>query len=164
MIFISVGSREYQFDRLIIEMDYLLEKKKITDMVFAQIGTTNYIPKSMDYARFMSPADFGKMQDAASLIITHGGTGAIISALKKEKQVIVVPRLSEFGEHSDDHQLEITEILYKTGYVYRVLNIKELEFCIKNINKNPITKKFKSSSSVPTIIREFILNNHKEKR
>ena len=43
----------------------------------------------------------------AAVVITHGGTGAIIGAVKKGKKVIAVPRRAKYGEHVDDHQLQL---------------------------------------------------------
>ena len=45
--------------------------------------------------------------EKANIVITHGGTGAIIGAVKKGKKVIAVPRLAKYGEHVDDHQLQL---------------------------------------------------------
>ena len=58
MIFVCVGSREYQFDRLIRKLDELIEQGSITETVFAQIGQSSYIPKFYDYERFMDVEKF----------------------------------------------------------------------------------------------------------
>lgn len=50
---------------------------------------------------------FSQIMDKAEIVITHGGTGAIIGAVKKGKKVIAVPRLARYGEHVDDHQLQL---------------------------------------------------------
>ena len=45
MIFVTLGSQKFQFNRLLIEIDRLIEEKYITDKVFAQIGYSDYKPK-----------------------------------------------------------------------------------------------------------------------
>lgn len=45
--------------------------------------------------------------DEADLIITHGGVGSVISSVKMWKKEIASPRLAKYGEHTNDHQLQI---------------------------------------------------------
>lgn len=51
--------------------------------------------------------EFSNEMEKANIVITHGGTGAIIGAVKKGKKVIAVPRRAKYGEHVDDHQLQL---------------------------------------------------------
>jgi len=88
LIFLCVGFREYQFDRLLKKIDNLLKENKIDEEVFAQIGQSNYIPKHYQYVRYMSSDDFRQKQIDADLIIYHGGTGALIAALKLGKKLL----------------------------------------------------------------------------
>lgn len=107
MIFITTGSQKFQFDRLLKKVDELIEKETITDKVFAQSGYSEYKPKNYQYKDFMGRDEFAEKMSESTLVITHGGTGAIIGAVKKGKKVIAVPRLAKYGEHVDDHQLQI---------------------------------------------------------
>ena len=75
MIFVCVGSREYQFDRLLKKIDELIEQGKITDKVFAQIGQSNYVPKYYEYKRYLSEEEFKENQKKADLIISSRGNG-----------------------------------------------------------------------------------------
>src|SRR5690625_3069585 len=159
LIFVTVGSREYQFNRLLKELDSIIENKKIKDKVFAQIGASTYIPKYYEYVRFLSTEEFNKLQNKASLIISHGGTGSLIGALKKAKQVIAVPRLEKYSEHIDDHQKEVAGILEKEGYLRCVLNIKDLSNVIKESKEKPINKKYEKETTALGIIKKFIEKN-----
>ena len=71
--------------------------------------------------------------DEATLIITHGGVGSIVSALKKNKKVIVVPRLKKYNEHIDDHQLEIVEEFKKRKHILLNTNLNDLYSDLCNI-------------------------------
>lgn len=107
-IFITLGSQKFQFNRLLIAVDKLCEKKVIcADDVFAQTGYSDYIPKNFGYNNFLDREEFGVEMSKADIVITHGGTGAIIGAVKKGKKVIAVPRRAKYGEHVDDHQLQL---------------------------------------------------------
>lgn len=152
MIFVTTGSRKFKFDRLIKELDRLVENGTITEPVFAQIAETEYLPKHFEYKRYLSPEEFSEYQDKADLIITHAGTGALVGALKKGKQVIAVPRLKRFNEHSDDHQLQIAQALKEEGYLRVVLNIKNLGKAVKLAHAKPIVKKYDKPSEVLNII------------
>lgn len=105
MIFITLGSQKFQFNRLLKAVDDL----KLDEEVFAQIGYSDYKPIHYAYKEFLDRDEFAEIMGKADIVITHGGTGAIIGAVKKGKKVIAVPRLSKYGEHVDDHQLQLIE-------------------------------------------------------
>ena len=134
-------------------------EKKINDEIFAQIGASNYKPKHFRFKEFISPDEFKKYQDNSEIIISHGGTGALISASKKGKNIIAVPRLAKYGEHTDDHQLQIVSVLEKEGYVRVVYDIEELGNVIKEAIKTPIKKVYNRESFVMEIIDNYIKMN-----
>ena len=111
MIFVTLGSQKFQFNRLLIAIDELIERKVINEEVYAQTGYSDYKPKFYKYKYFMDRDEFADYETKANIVITHGGTGAIIGAVKKGKKVIAVPRLKKYGEHVDDHQVQIVEQL-----------------------------------------------------
>ncbi|QKY70304.1 glycosyltransferase [Lentibacillus sp. CBA3610] len=103
------------------------------------------------------PADkYDHAVNNASLVITHGGTGAIIKALKAHKQVVAIPRREKYGEHSDDHQLQIVDFFSGNGYVIKVDDVSELEGSIQSLFENPIKKRFKGKGNIIEIIDDFI--------
>lgn len=107
-IFITLGSQKFQFNRLLIAVDKLCEKKVISgEDVFAQTGYSDYVPRNYSYNNFLDRDEFSVEMGKADIVITHGGTGAIIGAVKKGKKVIAVPRRAKYGEHVDDHQLQL---------------------------------------------------------
>lgn len=159
MIFVTVGSREYQFNRLLKKIDELIENNEIKDEVFAQIGQSTYIPVNYKYRKFLQESEFKMYQQKADLIISHGGTGALISALKLGKQVIAVPRLAKYGEHIDDHQLQVASILHNEGYLINVTDLNNLKSAIDYLRINPINKKYNKPSKVINIIQNFINQN-----
>lgn len=126
MIFVTLGSQKFQFDRLLKKIDELIAEGVITDEVFAQIGYSNYRPQNYKYKRFLDRNDFSSWEEKADLIITHGGTGAIIGAVKKGKKVIAVPRLSRYGEHIDDHQLQIIKEFDEMGFLVSCEDLEDL--------------------------------------
>ena len=93
LIFVTVGTQKFQFNRLLLEIDQLIEKKVLkSETVYAQIGYSTYVPKHYPYKQFLNKDEFMAIMDKSNIIITHGGTGSIINAVKQEKIVIGVPR------------------------------------------------------------------------
>lgn len=90
----------------------------------------------------------------SNLFITHGGTGAIVGALKTGKKVIAVPRLSKYGEHVDDHQVQILQQFDEMKLILPCYEIDQLADKIKTI-QNMQFNTYKSNTD--TIIR--ILSN-----
>jgi UDP-N-acetylglucosamine transferase subunit ALG13 len=161
LIFVCVGTREYQLNRLLEKLDELLEEGFIKEEVFAQIGHSTYTPKNYKYAKFINPDEFNKYLEDCRLVITHGGTGSIIGALKKGKCVVGVARLSKYGEHIDDHQKQIVELFTKEQYIYGIEEMDELRNAIAFFdNKSVIMRKYEKESYILNIIEEFIKGNY----
>lgn len=145
LIFVTVGSQKFQFNRLLEEIDLLVGERKICNEVFAQIGYSDYKPKNYKYKEFLDRDEFQEIIEKSKKIITHGGTGAIIGAVKKGKKVIGVPRLKKFHEHVDDHQLQIISEFRKMEFIYSINEIEELEEAINRVEDIQF-KKYKSNN------------------
>lgn len=126
MIFVTLGSQKFQFDRLLKKIDELIDSGVITDKVTAQIGASTYIPRNFEYVDFMDREKFAATMDECSVVITHGGTGVIIGAVKKGKKVIAVPRLAKYGEHVDDHQLQLLKQFDELNIICACYDTEEL--------------------------------------
>lgn len=126
MIFVTLGSQKFQFDRLLEKIDNLIVSGSITEEVFAQIGYSDYLPKHYAYQKFMDETEFKEKMKEADFVITHGGTGAIINAVKAHKIVIAVPRKAEYGEHVDDHQKEIIREFGEQNYIQPCMEVDDL--------------------------------------
>lgn len=161
MIFVTVGTHEQPFNRLIEEVDRLKGEGVITEDVIIQRGYSTYKPKFCKYYDLISWDEMQKYNREARVIITHGGPASFIDVLSLGKTPIIVPRQSKFNEHVNDHQLEFAKKLVEKGEkIIVVENIHELgdviknygvfnsEFCSNNFNfnyalKNEIMKLYK---------------------
>ena len=156
MIFVVVGSQKFPFDRLIREMDRLAGEGCLRDGVMAQIGACCYEPKHMKWRRFMDKQDFDAAIASCGLLVTHAGEGAIMTGLLKGKPVIAVPRFQKFGEHMNDHQLQIARALAKRRHIVNVEDIAELENAILTVRKAGLIPYESGGGSVIRLLREFI--------
>lgn len=126
MVFVTVGSQKFQFDRLIKAVDALCADGIIESGCFAQTGACAYEPQHMEHKDFLDREEFRARMDACDTVITHGGTGAIIGAVKDGKKVIAVPRHARYGEHVDDHQVEIVRQFAEMGLIEPCYETEEL--------------------------------------
>lgn len=140
MIFVILGSQKYQFNRLLQKIDEMIQSGSITDKVIAQSGYSTYKPKNYVSKDFFKRAEFIEHIRKSDIIITHGGTGAIVTALKEEKKVIGVARKKAFGEHVDDHQEEIVSAFDRMGLILEAKNLDDLDSIIKKIEKKDLSR------------------------
>ncbi|MGL5693421.1 MAG: PssE/Cps14G family polysaccharide biosynthesis glycosyltransferase [Peptostreptococcaceae bacterium] len=156
MIFITLGSQKFQFNRLLEEIDKLVELKIIKDDVFAQIGYSDYKPKSYKFKEFLDRTEYSEIISKCDTVITHGGTGAIVGSIKQDKKVIAIPRLKQFGEHVDDHQLQITSQFKEMDLIETVNDISELANIINTIGNKQFKKYESNTNAIIASIDEFI--------
>lgn len=145
MIFVTLGTQDKTFERLLIAIDKAIEKGEITDRVVVQAGNTKYESKNMEIFDLISPDEFNKLVDECDLLITHGGTGSILSAVKKGKKVIAAARLKKYKEHVNDHQKQIIKEFEKEGYLVELKDFNQVGKTIKKAQKFK-PKKFKSNT------------------
>lgn len=156
MIFVTLGSQKFQFNRLLIEIDRLIDENKITEEVFAQIGYSDYRPKNYKYKEFLDRDEFNVVMSKCDKVITHGGTGAIVTAIKKDKKVIAVARLASYGEHVDDHQLQIVEQFSEMNFISGISDVKELEDQFKKISDIKFNKYKSNTENIIRSIEKYV--------
>lgn len=159
MIFVTLGSQKFQFNRLLKEIDRLVGEKKIEEEVFAQIGYSDYEPKNYKYKKFIDRDEFARLMSECDKVITHGGTGAIISAVKKGKKVIAVPRLKEFEEHVDNHQLQIIREFSKMGFILSIDEITQLGDAVRKSEDMAVKEYISNTDKIIKSIDDFITIN-----
>lgn len=163
MIFVTVGSRNYPFDRLFKKIDSLYEKGVLSEPMFAQIGTSTYKPQNYEYKDFISPEKFIEKINEADIIVTHGASGSIMKALNAGKKVIAVTRLEKYGEHINDHQIQNNEAFSSNGYVLMAdLELADLEECFRKIKDGTdglVTWENKDPLAIVKLIDNFIKEN-----
>lgn len=130
MILVTVGTHTQGFERLMKKMDEIAPK--LGKKVVMQIGHTQYKPRNCEYFDFASRRELEELAREAELVVTHGGEGNIIMSLSYHKPTIVVPRLKRYGEHVNDHQLDLTHVLEEEKRIIAVYDIGELEGAISS--------------------------------
>ena len=126
MILVLLGTQNNSFHRLLEEIEKNIDEGNITEKVIVQAGFTKYESNKMEIFDMISQEELNKLIEEADLVITHGGVGSIMSAVKQGKKVIAVPRLKKYGEHVNNHQLEIIETLNNQGIIVGISDVKEI--------------------------------------
>lgn len=146
MILVVLGTQDKEFKRLLEAVDREIEKGTIKEKVVVQAGQTKYESKNMEILDLVSAPEFDKLLDKADLIITHGGAGTILSAIKKGKKIIAAARLSKYKEHHNDHQKQIIKEFADQGYLLELRDFNKLDKLIEK-SKSFKPKKFESNTN-----------------
>lgn len=141
MIFLTVGTHEQPFDRLIKAIDEFVEEGVIQQVVFMQIGYATYFPKNCEWKKFISPQEMTEFIEKADIVITHGAPASFLPVVTRKKVPIVVPRFKKFNEHVNNHQLEFSSAVdRKFNNIILIEDIKQLKEAILNFNTIAETK------------------------
>lgn len=141
MIFVTVGTHNQSFDRLVRKADEIAGE--IEEEVVIQRGNSGYKPRYAKYFDFAPRDEMEKWVERARVVVTHGGAGSIVFALSKNKPVVVVPRRKKYGEHVNDHQLELARALEEEGRVKMVLDVEELKRSIAEVKGKTLIRREK---------------------
>ena len=156
MIFVAVGTQKFQLNRLLKAIDDLIGQGQLTDEVFAQTGHSDYVPRNYSYQNFLSKDDFHDCISRCDLMITHSGVATIIAGLKLQKPVVVVPRLSEFHEHVDDHQFQIAESFSSKNLLLMCVKMDQLAQTVAQARTQEFAKYVSQREQVIRTVREYL--------
>lgn len=154
MIFVTVGTHEQPFDRLLKCIDKMVEEGKIKEKVIIQKGYTDYKPTYCESHKLIGYDEMQSYIKQARIIITHGGPASFIAPISIGKIPIVVPRKKEFNEHVNNHQLEFSkEVEKRMNNIIVAETEKEIYDVIVNY-ENKVSKMNKEISSNNKVFNE----------
>lgn len=156
MIFVTVGTHEQPFNRLIEEIDRLKQEGVITDEVQMQTGYCTYEPKYCKWETFFPYKKMQELVQEADIVITHGGPSSFIMPLQYGKIPIVVPRQAKYQEHINNHQLEFVHAVEeRQKNIIGVYEISDLESVIRNYMEIAESKNLSGASNNQRFNDEF---------
>jgi beta-1,4-N-acetylglucosaminyltransferase len=109
MIFVTVGNDFRSFDRLLKKMDEVAPL--IPNEIVMQRGYSRYLPKNTKYFNFVSMNIAIEYIQKSELVVSHAGIGTIILCKEYGIPILIFPRRKGYGEHMNDHQMEIAKAL-----------------------------------------------------
>lgn len=145
MIFVTVGTHEQQFDRLVKAVDDLKLDKVINEPVYVQTGYSTFEPTHCDHSRFVSYTQMKEYMKAADVVITHGGPSSFIEAMAAGKVPVVVPRRGDLEEHVNNHQVDfVRTVAERQGGIIPVFDVDDLPVAIERARQVSNDASFKS--------------------
>jgi UDP-N-acetylglucosamine transferase subunit ALG13 len=126
MIFVTVGTERFPFDRLLRAVDKLARQGLLKD-VYCQIGASGYKPAYCSYKVFLPFEEVVYCIQESELVIAHGGAGIVALCLKFGKIPILAPRQKRFGEHVDDHQVEFARHMERLQRAVAILDLERFD-------------------------------------
>jgi UDP-N-acetylglucosamine transferase subunit ALG13 len=133
VIFATVGTHGQPFTR------FLDALAGLDDDVVVQYGHNAPPAGVREAVAFMPFDELNARMREADVVVTHAGVGSVLCAREAGHVPVVVPRLHRFGEHVDDHQLELVAALGKDGHVIGVMDISELPAAVEKAGRRADT-------------------------
>lgn len=156
MIFVTVGTHEQPFNRLIECIDNMKRDGVITDEVIMQTGFSTYEPKYCKWSKLLPYKKMVQNVEDARIVITHGGPASFIMPLQIGKTPIVVPRQKQFDEHVNDHQVEFAKaVSERMGTIIPITDIMQLQDTILNYDSIIASMPSKMNSNNATFNKEL---------
>jgi UDP-N-acetylglucosamine transferase subunit ALG13 len=148
------------FSRLVKEMDRFAAQAD--EEVVMQIGATPYRPRAARWFACTTQEEMDTLCEQARIIVSHAGAGSILTALRHNKPLIVVPRQQKYGEVIDDHQLELAEALSQAGALLVAYETGELSARLKATDG--FTPRVPNRSRLVEAVRQAVLTDTQKRR
>lgn len=159
MILVLLGTQKNDFTRLLEAVQHNIDNENIKDKVIVQAGSTKFESKDMEIFDLIPMDKMNDLIASAELIITHGGVGSIVGALKKNKKIIVMPRLSKYGEHVNNHQQQIVSIFEGKGFIKSINSGEDLTKVLSEIHNFTPNVYQSNTNNIIAILTKFINEN-----
>ncbi len=131
MIFVTVGTQEFPFDRLLGALDGVDEE------LVVQGGPSTVRLEGATWFDYLSYPEVRDLASKARVVICHAGVGSVMTAVAEGKRPVVVPRLKRYRETVDDHQLPFARRLAEAGLVMLVEDASRLREAIVETPEPP---------------------------
>lgn len=151
MVLVLVGTQKQDFSRLFREIEKSNELKN--EEIIAQSGYTNYKSDRIKCIPFIPHDEILDKTKQAEFVICHGGVGTIFDSLYEKKKILAMPRLKKYGEHINDHQIEVCNKLQEEGYILYINDGEDLDEKIRLL-RNTSLKEYVNDNKYIEILRK----------
>jgi UDP-N-acetylglucosamine transferase subunit ALG13 len=152
LIFVTVGTTEQPFDRLMKAVDTLHRAEPIV----VQYGFSTYIPRDCSALQFLSFEDMKDVIRKARVVVCHAGAGSVLTTLCFGKRPIAAPRLKRFNEMVDDHQMDLVEAFEANGMILRFMPGDDLGTTIAKIGDQGQNQALRPSENLIAFLNTFV--------
>ncbi len=141
MIFISAGTLEFPFPRLVSVVYEKMLGKKEKVVIQSGYGCELKSKKNITVQQFFTLEETIELYKKARINVSAAGEGSCMLLSQFSKNIFyLVPRLAKFNEHVDDQQLEIARYFSKKKQAVVVEDTSLLSSEFKRENQSTLTK------------------------
>ena len=126
MILVVLGTNDKPFTRLLKAVEDAVRSGDIREEVIVQAGFTHYESDCMKVIDYIDQEAFADALSKADILITHGGGGTIMTGLRQGKRILAAARLKAYGEHVNDHQIQLLEAFEDKGYLIYMRDLSDI--------------------------------------
>ena len=125
-LFVPLGTQKFPFGRIITALNELVEQGRYKADEIVMQSALYPVKPEFTHLGLIPNEDFNRYMSEAEVVVTHSGVNSIISCMELSKPLVVCPRLHEYEEHVDNHQMEIATLMHDKYDVLICTDMKEL--------------------------------------
>ena len=158
-LFVALGTQKFPFDRLVNRLNQLVSEGLYNkeDIVIQSMKFGKVLPVFTHYET-IPVEQFNEFMDEAEVIITHSGVNSILTGMARKKPLVIVPRMCKYGEHVDDHQLEIAKVMEEKYHVLVARDLTDLGGYIQKAKLHEYLPYISQKEQLLTAVRNIIDN------
>jgi exopolysaccharide biosynthesis glucuronosyltransferase PssE len=149
VIFVTLGTQAYQFDRLLRGLEGVDEE------LVVQGGPSTVRPSGATWFDYLEYAPLLEHIRRARVVVSHAGIGTVMTVVAENKRPVVVPRLYRYGEAVDDHQIPIARRLAEAGLVTLVEDPTQLAASL--VETPPAPAMLRGEGGIVADLRAYLL-------
>mgnify|MGYP002724790477 CR=1 FL=1 len=112
-----LGTQKFQFNRLVEAFNQLIDDGVYRPSEVVMQSAVYEVEPQFTHYQLIPSDEFNRLINEAEVVVTHSGVNSIITCMNLYKPLVIVPRLHKFGEHVDNHQVEIAELMAVFKYL-----------------------------------------------
>jgi beta-1,4-N-acetylglucosaminyltransferase len=154
MLFVTVGTTD--FDLLIQSLDELAPR--LHEDVVCQIGRGHYVPRHCRHFRF-APSLADEIT-RARVVVSHGGQGSILEAVKAGKPLVAVSNPDRRDHHQDDILARFAEL----NLLIWCRSVSEVRLAIEQASRTRFAAYVEPDCAIHTVIDDFLTRSESTAR
>ncbi|MGH7016652.1 MAG: beta-1,4-glucuronosyltransferase WelK [Caulobacteraceae bacterium] len=155
LLFATVGAI-LRFDRLVSMVAELAGRGEIPERIIIQTGVGGFAPQGIETVETLPFDQVQALLEKVDIVVCHGGSGSLVSALRRGCKVIAVPRLLERGESYDRHQEQIIRAFAERGMIEVANNVEELSCALARVRLRPAVMATSNPADLIDYLRDLI--------
>lgn len=160
--FVTVGNAKQPFNRLFALIENVLEL--LPKPIIAQTGSAIVEIQGVITYEILQGQHFSQLIKDSSVVIMHAGAGSLIHALNNLQKPIVIPRRLKYGEHIDDHQIQLAREFYKQDKIFLIENVNDIQLALDILMASKDKKNFHDNGlfkqKLIALLENIKLNKH----